>query len=181
MCPFSKYATELKDVGVNIIIALGHSGVEIDQIIARDCPLVDIVVGGHSHTFLYSGEKPSTEAIKGPYPIEVTQKSGKKVPVVQAYAFTKYMGQLSVTVRIINCVFRFPYQNLIQLSFNKKKCLQFNENGDLTAYSGQPILLDNRIPNDDMETVALLEKYRPAIEELFKTVVGQTIVICHLF
>lgn len=95
---YSNYASELKEQGVNIIIALGHSGVEIDQIIARDCPLVDIVVGGHSHTFLYTGENPSIEEIKGPYPIVVKQKSGKKVPVVQAYAFTKYMGQLSVTV-----------------------------------------------------------------------------------
>lgn len=171
---FSKYATELNELGVNIIIALGHSGVEIDQIIARDCPLVDIVVGGHSHTFLYSGENPSIEVIKGPYPIEVTQKSGKKVPVVQAYAFTKYMGQLTVTVRII-----IGISVLSKLVLFSIFCLQFNENGDLTAYTGQPILLDNQIPNDDKETVALLEQYRPAIEELFKTVIGQTIVIRH--
>lgn len=64
--------------------------------------MVDIVVGGHSHTFLYSGINPSIEKIEGPYPIVVTQNSGKKVPVVQAYAFTKYMGMLSVTV--INCI-----------------------------------------------------------------------------
>lgn len=83
---------------MDIIIALGHSGIEVDKIIAEKCPLVDLVIGGHSHTFLYSGQNPSIEEIKGPYPVEVTQKSGKKVLVVQAYAFTKYMGHLSVTV-----------------------------------------------------------------------------------
>lgn len=63
-----------------------------------------MVVGGHSHTFLYSGPKnPSVEEIKGPYPVKVKQKSGKIVPVVQAYAFTKYMGYLSVTV----CISKF--------------------------------------------------------------------------
>lgn len=55
--------------------------------------------------------------------------------------------------------------------------MQFDENGDLTSFSGQPILLDSKIPNDDEETVALLDKYRPAIDELYTTVIGQTIVM----
>ena len=42
-------------LGVNILIAVGHSGYESDQRIAQDCPDIDVVVGGHSHTFLFSG------------------------------------------------------------------------------------------------------------------------------
>lgn len=83
---------------MNIIIALGHSGYEVDKEIAKNCPLVDVVVGGHSHTFLYSGEQPDTEKIIGPYPTIITQTSGKEVAVVQAYAFTKYLGKLELTV-----------------------------------------------------------------------------------
>lgn len=99
---YSAEAKKLKDEGVKIIIALGHSGYNQDQIIAQECPEVDIVIGGHSHSFLYTGPKPPNdqpESIEGPYPTFVTQKkSGKHVPVVQAYAFTKYLGKIHVKV-----------------------------------------------------------------------------------
>lgn len=90
----------MKKEGVNIVIALGHSGYDKDQEIARDCPLVDIVVGAHSHSFLYTGTPPDTDFVEGPYPTVVEQKSGKKVPVVQASAFSKYMGILKLSVRL---------------------------------------------------------------------------------
>ena len=40
---------------MDILIAIGHSGYERDQDIARGVPDIDLVVGGHSHSFLYSG------------------------------------------------------------------------------------------------------------------------------
>lgn len=95
---FSEEAEHLKSNGVHIIIALGHSGYEVDQEIAKNCPLVDVVIGGHSNTFLYNGEQPDAEKINGPYPTIVKQDSGKEVPVVQAYAYTKYMGELTLSV-----------------------------------------------------------------------------------
>lgn len=42
--------------GVNILIALGHSGYTKDKQIALEVTEIDIVVGGHSHTFLYNGK-----------------------------------------------------------------------------------------------------------------------------
>lgn len=48
-------AKRLKNSGVDILIALGHSGIEMDTQIARDVEDIDLVVGGHSHTFLYTG------------------------------------------------------------------------------------------------------------------------------
>lgn len=84
--------------GVKVIIALGHSGYILDMDIAKNCPLVDVVVGGHSHSFLYSGNKTHIEQVVGPYPTVITQDSGKRVPVVQAYAYTKYMGELKLKV-----------------------------------------------------------------------------------
>lgn len=82
----------LEALGVNIILALGHSGYLMDQKIAKGVPLVDAVIGGHTNTFLWNGPQPDNEAVEGPYPKVVTQKSGKQVPVVQAYAYTKYLG-----------------------------------------------------------------------------------------
>ena len=49
-------ARRLTSQGVKIIIALGHSGFEKDQEIARQVPEVDVVVGGHTNTFLYTGQ-----------------------------------------------------------------------------------------------------------------------------
>lgn len=48
-------AKELKKEGVNRIIALGHAGIEMDKTIAREVEGVDIVIGGHTNTFLYNG------------------------------------------------------------------------------------------------------------------------------
>lgn len=88
----------MKSEGVNIIIALGHSGYTMDKEVAKNCPLIDAVIGGHSNTFLYTGEQPDIELIAGPYPTIIEQASGKKVPVVQAYAYTKYMGEFMLSV-----------------------------------------------------------------------------------
>ncbi len=51
---------ELKKAGADVIIALNHVGFEADkgpkyegdQTIAREVPGIDLIVGGHSHTFL---------------------------------------------------------------------------------------------------------------------------------
>ena len=45
----------LKTKGVNKFIALGHSGIEMDIEIAKSVPDIDIVIGGHTNTFLYTG------------------------------------------------------------------------------------------------------------------------------
>ena len=63
----------------------------------RQIPDLDLVVGGHSHTFLYNGPAPSRERAGGPYPTYVAvNDTDKVVPVVQAFAYTKYMGHLKL-------------------------------------------------------------------------------------
>ena len=39
-----------------IIIVLGHGGYTFDQMLARTVEGVDLVIGGHSHTFLFTGQ-----------------------------------------------------------------------------------------------------------------------------
>lgn len=46
---------KLQTLGFNKIIALGHSGFEVDQDIAKRVRGVDVVIGGHTNTFLYTG------------------------------------------------------------------------------------------------------------------------------
>lgn len=52
------------------------------------------------------------------YPSVVTQPGGKKVPVVQAYAYGKYLGRLDVI---------------------------FDDKGDAVEWNGNPILLDTTV------------------------------------
>merc|ERR1712215_610109 len=74
---------------VDILIALGHSGYEKD---------LDIVVGGHSHSFLYTGtpSKYMIENVEGEFPTYIKQASGRVVPVVQVYKYSKYLGNLKL-------------------------------------------------------------------------------------
>ena len=51
-----KEAARLKGQGINKIIAVGHAGIDIDIQIAKNVEDVDVVVGGHTNTFLYTGE-----------------------------------------------------------------------------------------------------------------------------
>jgi len=43
---------------VNILIALGHAGYDLEMKMAEQIPELDLVVGGHSHTFLFTGKNP---------------------------------------------------------------------------------------------------------------------------
>ncbi len=84
---------ELEEQGVNKIIALTHVGLRKDVEIAANVPGVDAVVGGHSHTYL-SATDPDRQ---GAYPTYALQADGTLVPVVQAYAYSKYVGHFELT------------------------------------------------------------------------------------
>ena len=66
-------ARRLRGEGVDILIAVGHSGFSEDTEIAREVEGLDVVVGGHTNTLLWNGENPLGEIPAGPYPVEVTQ------------------------------------------------------------------------------------------------------------
>ena len=46
---------KLKNEGVTIIIAVGHAGFTVDKQVG-EIDGVDIVIGGHTNTFLYTGK-----------------------------------------------------------------------------------------------------------------------------
>ncbi|XP_078504286.1 5'-nucleotidase [Lissotriton helveticus] len=139
---------KLLTLGVNKIIALGHSGFETDQLIAKKVRGVDVVVGGHTNTFLYTGSPPSSEVPAGPYPFMVTSDDGRVVPVVQAYAFGKYLGFLKV---------------------------DFDDKGNVVQSSGNPILLDSSIP-EDAGLQAEVDQWQISIKNFSSQVVGKTLV-----
>lgn len=68
---------------------------------------------------IFSGNQPAEDKPEGPYPVIVTQRStGRRVPVVQAFAFGKYLGVLRVT---------------------------FDARGEIIEWSGEPMLLDSSV------------------------------------
>ncbi|MGJ8583789.1 MAG: bifunctional metallophosphatase/5'-nucleotidase [Marinosulfonomonas sp.] len=74
--------------GVNKIIVLSHSGYLTDQRVAAETTGVDVIVGGHSNTYLSN----TSDKAAGPYPTMVGTTA-----IVQAYAYGKFLGELNVT------------------------------------------------------------------------------------
>ncbi|WP_417035863.1 bifunctional metallophosphatase/5'-nucleotidase [Desulfovibrio piger] len=86
-----RYVTELEAQGIRHIIAVTHLGLERDRELARSVNGIDVIVGGHTHTYLGPGSK------DGPYPIVEHAPDGSPVLVVTAARATRYLGDLSIT------------------------------------------------------------------------------------
>ena len=130
----------LQAEGVTKIIALTHTGLPKDIDIAAAVPGLDAIVGGHSHTYLSS----SDPARQGAYPTWVSQDDGTLVPVVQAGAYSKYLGHLELT---------------------------FDDAGNLVYAGGDTIVLDASV-EENPEIVARVAELGGPIEELKAQVVG---------
>lgn len=86
-----RYVAELEAQGIRHIIAVTHLGLERDRELARSVNGIDVIVGGHTHTYLGPGSK------DGPYPIVEHAPDGSPVLVVTAARATRYLGDLSIT------------------------------------------------------------------------------------
>ncbi|GEO38682.1 multifunctional 2',3'-cyclic-nucleotide 2'-phosphodiesterase/5'-nucleotidase/3'-nucleotidase [Skermanella aerolata] len=83
----------LRARNVDKIVALTHIGYSEDQALAAQIDGVDVYVGGHSHTFLETGN----DKAAGPYPTVVKTPSGAPALVVQAGSYGTHLGMLDVT------------------------------------------------------------------------------------
>jgi 5''-nucleotidase/2'',3''-cyclic phosphodiesterase and related esterases len=83
----------LKDDGIEHVVVLSHSGYAVDQRIAAAVAGIDVIIGGHSHTYLSN----TSDEAEGPYPTFVEGPDGTKVPIVQAGSYGKFLGELTVT------------------------------------------------------------------------------------
>ncbi len=123
--------------GINKIVVLSHSGYGVDLYVAAKVKGVDVIVGGHSNTFLSN----INEKAKGPYPTMVGDTA-----VVQAYAYGKYLGELTVS---------------------------FDDDGVLTSAKGEPLLIDGKVA-EDAETVARVAELAKPLDEIRTKVVAAT-------
>lgn len=84
---------ELREQGVNIIIALTHLGLDVDTALAERVEGVDVFVGGHTHSVLSNTDPKAV----GPYPVVRKSPSGEPVLVVTAGTACKLLGHLLVS------------------------------------------------------------------------------------
>jgi lantibiotic leader peptide-processing serine protease len=152
-------ADELTAKGVNKIIALTHVGFDYDLNLAQNVSGVDIIIGGHSHSFTYSPAvpisfSPPTFPQFGPlapvdtYPSVQTNPAGEPVLVVTAYQWGTFLGNLNVI---------------------------FTPDGKLLHNEGNPIFLGSNVAKDPVLD-AMLDPYRFEVADLIATPVGETTV-----
>jgi 5'-nucleotidase len=144
---FVKAETALRPVidrlrrdGVDIIVALSHLGLARDKEIAAAVEGIDVIVGGHSHTLLSN----SIQGAAGPYPVVAKSPRGSNVLIVQAYAYTRYLGRIDVT---------------------------FDRKGVAHAWSGDPIPLVQDIP-EDPKVAAEIARLAGPLEAVRTRVIG---------
>lgn len=80
----NKWASYLKkDLGCDLVLLLSHIGFEEDQVLTPKISNVDIIIGGHSHTFVDEIHY-------------VSDAAGKKVTIVTDGCWGLAMGQLTL-------------------------------------------------------------------------------------
>ena len=127
----------LESEGVDKIIAVNHVGLPADIEIGKSVAGIDAIVSAHSHTLLSNTD----DKAAGPYPTMAGE-----TPVVQAYAYSKYLGHLT---------------------------LVFDDAGKVTSATGDTILLDASVTPDEAITARIKELAAP-IEELKSKVIGES-------
>jgi len=119
--------------GVDKIILLSHLGVAADIRVAEAVPAIDLIVGAHDHIrFANDGEAQYA------YPLMVAAPDGRHVPVVQAGAYSKYLGRIT---------------------------LAFDDAGVVTSATGDTRILDRSV-TPDPEVLARIEELAAPIEAL---------------
>jgi len=83
---------QLTAIGINKIILLTHIGYNADLEVGTAVSGVDVIVGGHTNTFLSN----TYQGAVGEYPTVLTSAAGEPLLVVQASTRTKYLGRLDV-------------------------------------------------------------------------------------
>ncbi|KAG0290900.1 hypothetical protein BGZ96_005658 [Linnemannia gamsii] len=118
VAPVQKAIDELTAKGYKRIIAVSHNGYESDMELAAKTRGLDLIVGGHSHSYL--GD-PKSALYQGPYPTLIKNLDGEDTLIVQAYCWGRFIGNLDI---------------------------EFNPEGKIISYAGGPVLVDYSIPGD---------------------------------
>ncbi|WP_417844860.1 bifunctional metallophosphatase/5'-nucleotidase [Thalassospira sp.] len=132
---------KLKLEGINKIIVVGHDGSYRDFAIAKQVDGIDVIVGGHDNQLFSNTAKDANY----PYPVVEHTPNGDPVLIVQAYAYSRYLGDLKVT---------------------------FDDNGTPVKWDGNPIALDSSIKQAP-DVLAAIEAKRGPVDAIRNQIVGE--------
>nr|XP_002738790.2 PREDICTED: 5'-nucleotidase-like [Saccoglossus kowalevskii] len=142
--------TNLVAGGINKIIAVGYGENDLHDEIANNVPDIDVIVYGGPQKFLYTGTPYEDEnEVEGPYPTVVMIDRESPVLLVTDYKWGKYLGHLNVT---------------------------FNEDGHVVKWSGNPILLNTSVEQDET-ILSEVNIWREELDSRLAEVVGSTYVL----
>ena len=82
----NKIAALLKKKGCDVIVCLSHLGIQMDERLVAKTRNIDVILGGHSHTFM-----------KGPK--TYLNMDGKEVPVMHSGKSGVRVGRLNLTLK----------------------------------------------------------------------------------
>ncbi|XP_037572420.1 protein 5NUC-like [Dermacentor silvarum] len=139
----------LKQQGVKTFFLISHVGYDVDRTIAKECPDLDLIVGGHTNTLLYTGVPPVGGKAEGPYPYVHKRSDGSSCLIVQAYRYGTYLGFLQLGI---------------------------DHQGKIIRWSGNPILLSQGVPQDQ-EILDKLKPYKERVQAAVQKTVGSTKVL----
>ncbi|WP_419905512.1 bifunctional metallophosphatase/5'-nucleotidase [Kiloniella sp.] len=134
--------TKLESEGINKIILLSHLGFKTDKVIATKISGIDLIVGAHSKTLLSN----NVNKADGPYPVLISSPNKQPTPIVQAYGYGKYYGEITLT---------------------------FDDNGNVTSSSGDTVLLDQGF-DEDPDIKNQVDALNRQLDDIRKTKIGVT-------
>lgn len=130
----------------DIIIALTHCGLDLDIKIAKKIdPKINLIVGGDSHSLLYNGKAPGVDQPVAPYPVVVERENGRRILIVQASSYTKYLGNITIT---------------------------YGEKGKILGWNGQPIYLGHD-KKQDPEINREIKEWKKRVNAYENSVIGK--------
>lgn len=135
--------SQLKNAGINKIIAVTHLGIEQDKKLAEMFPDIDLIVGGHTHTVLGDYSALNIKSYDKNYPVKVNNG--------------------------LSYIVTAGYQGIILGNIN----VSFNKDGQISLNESKPKMLlnpfDNSSLNDEIsryDSFLLIEENTDALTEI---------------
>ena len=107
---------------------------------------IDIIVGGHTNTLLWNGEKPPNfPKVEGTYPTVVKNPSGGETIVIHTNGYGRFLGDLTVTL---------------------------SDDGRVVKWAGNPVLLDKTVEKDS-ELLKKVLVYKKELDRFMMQPIGR--------
>ncbi|MHC3402259.1 bifunctional metallophosphatase/5'-nucleotidase [Aeromonas veronii] len=177
----------LKKKGVNKVIMVTHIGLQNDHAVAKAVNGIDLIVGGHSQTFLgdineiksigYSQHN-QNESDDNRYAQLVTNPDGGKTCIVQAGEWAKGYGLVNVSLTKEGTITKCEGRNTLMSAdnftkeVNKKKVpvTDAEQTNVVDFFAKSPII--EIVPENQAMRDVINTEYKPAVEALEKQVIA---------